>query len=368
MTSRDRIKDILNFRLPDRVGITDSFWPETIERWHREGLPADKSPADYFGIEWECIYMDTSFQFEERLLEDYEEYMIRRNTDGMTAKFLKHRSTPPQFLDFVIKTKEDWMEHKSRLTANERRISMTSLYSFLGSYQPPVATWDETLERFELLKQKDKFIAICIYDPYESMWRRCGVEQSLMNMIKDPELVNDMFTTQTDLIINTSELMLSKGIRPDGVLLPGDIAYKNGLLFSPRLYQELLFPCHKKLCDFFHSHKMPVIYHSDGNIQKILPFLVQAGIRAIHPLESKAGMDVRLLKREYGNRLIFMGNIDVTKMSKSRKDIEEEVRSKLELAKKGGGYIYHSDHSVPPDVSLENYKHVLEMVIKYGKY
>ena len=44
------------------------------------------------------------------------------------------------------------------------------------------------------------------------------------------------------------------------------------------------------------------------------------------------------------------------------------MESKILIAKENGGYIYHSDHSVPPSVSFENYKYAIEMVEKYGKY
>ncbi|MCD6219136.1 hypothetical protein J7K43_01980 [Candidatus Calescamantes bacterium] len=78
--------------------------------------------------------------------------------------------------------------------------------------------------------------------------------------------------------------------------------------------------------------------------------------------------DVRKLKKIYGKDLVFVGNIDVRKLSGTKEEIEEEVRSKILIAKENGGYIYHSDHSVPPSVNFENYKYAIEMVKKYGKY
>ena len=63
-----------------------------------------------------------------------------------------------------------------------------------------------------------------------------------------------------------------------------------------------------------------------------------------------------------------MGNIDVQKMSGSATEIEEEVRSKLAVAMKGGGYIYHSDHSVPPTVSFEDYCRLMSLLDRYGSY
>jgi len=74
------------------------------------------------------------------------------------------------------------------------------------------------------------------------------------------------------------------------------------------------------------------------------------------------------LKKEYGDVLAFMGGIDVRKMAHPDPAvIEEEIRSKITFAKKGGGYIYHSDHSVPDDVSFERFKFIRELVLKYGQ-
>ena len=64
-----------------------------------------------------------------------------------------------------------------------------------------------------------------------------------------------------------------------------------------------------------------------------------------------------------------MGNIDVTVLSTGdRERIEEEVGGKISMAKRGGGYIYHSDHSVPPGVTWETYRFVMELVEEYGAY
>ena len=93
-----------------------------------------------------------------------------------------------------------------------------------------------------------------------------------------------------------------------------------------------------------------------------------AGVQVLQPMEAKSHLDVRELKAEYGRDLVFFGNIDVRKMSASQAELEEEVRSKLEVAMRGGGYIYHSDHSVPPTVSFENYVFLMELLDRYGHY
>ena len=89
----------------------------------------------------------------------------------------------------------------------------------------------------------------------------------------------------------------------------------------------------------------------------------------LNPLEAKAGMDLIQLKKQYGNNLAFMGGIDVQAMAAADpKVIEEEISAKIPIAMEGGGYIYHSDHSVPNDVSFNQYKRVMDLVLKYGAY
>ena len=80
-------------------------------------------------------------------------------------------------------------------------------------------------------------------------------------------------------------------------------------------------------------------------------------------------MDVRELKKEFGSKIAFMGGIDHQLMAASDPHlIEEEIKSKFAVAKEGGGYIYHSDHSIPHMVSFQQFQHVMELVEKHGKY
>jgi uroporphyrinogen decarboxylase len=89
----------------------------------------------------------------------------------------------------------------------------------------------------------------------------------------------------------------------------------------------------------------------------------------LQPLEVKAGMDLVKLKRMWGDRLSFMGGIDVRAMADPDPAvIEREIAEKVSVAKAGGGYVYHSDHSVPDNVSFEQYQRVIELVRRYGSY
>ena len=111
------------------------------------------------------------------------------------------------------------------------------------------------------------------------------------------------------------------------------------------------------------------ILHSCGNVREIVPDMIEAGLDCLQPLEVKAGMDVLEIKKSFHGKLSMMGGIDVRKMALDDPGpIEEEIRTKVGFAKQGGGYIYHSDHSVPDNVSFANYQRVIELVLRYGTY
>jgi uroporphyrinogen decarboxylase len=135
------------------------------------------------------------------------------------------------------------------------------------------------------------------------------------------------------------------------------------------MYKELIWPHDKRVCSFFAARNMPVILHTCGRVTALIPQLIEAGYACLQPLEVKAGMDLVALKKEYGQDLAFMGGIDVRAMSDSDpRAIEHEIATKIPAAMRGGGYIYHSDHSVPDTVSLERYRYVMELVRRHGLY
>ena len=128
----------------------------------------------------------------------------------------------------------------------------------------------------------------------------------------------------------------------------------------------------RRVADFVRQARpwdMPVILHTDGDVRKLIPGLIAAGIDCLQPCEAKAGMDLVELKANWGDKLAFMGGIDVRAMADPDPAvIEREISRKLPVAKQGGGYIYHADHSVPDNVSFEQYQRVMELVREYGGY
>lgn len=352
MTSRERITLALQHKEADRVAIQDSPWATTIRRWHKEGLPPGESPTSFFKYEIAGISADLSLRLPTETVEDTDDYTIVRNANGVLHKNWKHTTSTPELLGFTINSRKAWEEHKHRLKYDESRVN-----------------WNHTLAAYENARKGGYYITYSGAIGYDKWGNIIGPETFLPAMLIEPEWPKDVYMTDAELHIATAEEMIARGIEFDGAFLYDDLGYRNGTFFSPETYREQLFPAHKRLFEFFNSKGMPVILHSCGCVKDFIPDFIRAGLTCLQPLETKAGMNLVELKKQYGDKLAFMGGIDVRAMSaEDPAVIEEEIRTKAGFAKQGGGYIYHSDHSVPDDVSFEQYKRVIELVHKYGKY
>ncbi len=352
MTSRERFLAVLQHEEPDRVPIHDSPWATTIARWHEEGLPEDQSPHQCFGYELSGYAPDLSLRFAHETIEETDEYTITRNANGALRKSWRHATSTPECIDFVIRTRADWEEHKHRMAMSRDRINFEAALKAQAAARAKGEFW--------------VYRGVMGYDKTQGI---VGSENLLMSMIEDPGWVAEMFMAGADLICETAEEMIGGGLEFDGAYLCDDMGYRNGMLFSPRTYREVLFPAHKRVCDFFNGRGLPVILHTCGCVNEVVPDLIEVGFACLQPLEVKAGMDLVQLKRDFGDRLAFMGGIDVRLMAEGDPEkLEQEIESKIPFARQGGGYIYHSDHSVPDNVSFESYKLVMELVAKHGKY
>ncbi|MFZ1946664.1 MAG: uroporphyrinogen decarboxylase family protein [bacterium] len=355
MTSRERVSAVLSGRLPDRVPMHDGYWDEALARWQGEGLPPDVAGDrdklwEHFGMEIRQISVDPSFLLEEKVIGEDERYVSKQTSDGAVLKYIKGKTSTPGLVSFKVSGRDAWEELKPRLLSTEGRLPQ------------------DLAERYRWYRDRDRFVVVCLHDPMEASWSKLGPAYLLESMKLEPDLVADVFKTVTDMNLAVCEDLLGRGYAVDGGWIWGDIAYSRGTFFSPRMYREVLWPYHKRLVGFFTQRGLPVVYHSDGDMRAVMDLLVEAGITCLQPLEAKAGMDVLDLKRKYGSRLTFMGNVDFEAIARGDREAEEEIRVKVGLGKQGGGYIYHSDHSVPPKVSLEQYKRVLALVRRYGQY
>jgi uroporphyrinogen decarboxylase len=352
MHGQERIRRLIAHQPADRVGIFDSFWWETEHEFHQQGMPDGVAAEDYFELDAGMFWFDQSFRLSRRVLEEHQDHRVVTDEWGTRHREFTNHQTTPGLIDFAVKDRESWAALKPNLIYDSTRLDWPALRARYGS-----------------LRDRGRYVMLSVLDPFEATWHKVGPEQQLMLLALDPDFLRDMYESDTALLEAAWEDLSARGLQPDALWIFGDIAYNKGLLFSPKHYRQVLMPYHCRLCDLAHRHGCQVIYHSDGDVSQAIPLLIEAGIDCLHPLEVKAGMDVLALKRDWGDRLAFMGNIDARLFqANDLAGLEVEIQTKIPPAMRGGGYIYHSDHSVPPGTQLDTYRCALDLVRRYGRY
>ena len=353
LNSQERVKTAIRHQEPDRVPMHDGFWQATIDRWRDEGLPANMEPTEYFDFDFVSLGgFDLSPGFAVKVLREDTEYIVETDEWGGIRRNHKDRATTPEIIDSPIKSKDDWFKMKPRLKAGKQRVN-----------------WPEIRKQYQNARAREKYVVMAHACGYDLLQYFMTSEQLLLTMAEDPAWVKDMVDTLSVLITETLAMMYDDGVHFDALWVCNDMGYRNGCLFSPQMYRDILAPSDRLRNQWCHEHNLQTILHSCGRVKELIGDLVDAGFDCLQALEAKAGMDVRELKATFGNQIAFFGNINVMLMEDPDDNkIENEIREKLAVAMPGGGYLFSSDHSIPKDVSFQKYQYIVECVRRYGRY
>lgn len=352
MTSWERFKRMYEHQEADRIPIIDEPWSGTLRRWHREGMPEGMDWCDYFDVDkLGIINIDISPRMPEITLEETDRYYIRTSPWGVTMKHFKEEDSTPEFLDFTITTQEAWDQAKKQMTLEDDRIP-----------------WEMLRQNYDKWRAEGRWIRAVFWFGFDvtHSWMM-GTENTLVAMMEEPELVEDMFDTYLSRCETLFSRVWDAGYHFDEIFWYDDMGYKGTTFFSPNMYRSMLQPYHKRAVDWAHNRGIYAQLHSCGDVMTLLPDIVATGVDALNPLEVKAGMDAFKIKKEYGDRLVLHGGINAV-LWNDKDAILEEIDRKVPVLKENGGFIFSSDHSIPNSVSLENMKAIVEEVKRVGRY
>lgn len=339
-------------READRIPIIDGPWAATIERWRSEGMPENVDWVDYFGLDHVAgIGVDISPRYPVKVLEETEEYVVTTSSYGVTMRTWKHAGGVPEFLDFTITDPDKWQAAKERMTPTSDRIP-----------------WDHLKKHYPRWHEQGAWIEGHLWFGFDitHSWT-VGTERVLTALVEQPEWMADMFGHFLDVNLALLDQVWDAGYTFDAVTWPDDMGYKHSQFFSLATYRRLLKPVHKRAVDWAHAKCVKAELHSCGDVNPFVPELVEIGIDALNPLEVKAGMDPVALKRLYGDRLVLHGGVNAV-LWDDLGAIEEEMRRVVPILKEGGGYVFSSDHSIPSSVSLDDFRHIVELAKQLGSY
>lgn len=149
-----------------------------------------------------------------------------------------------------------------------------------------------------------------------------------------------------------------------------DIAYKEALMFSPKFLRETFILCLRRTVEPLKEAGIKVIFHSDGYLMDIIPDLIEAGIDGLNPIEPMASMDIGLVKKKYGDKLVLAGNVDCSQVLPlgAVEEVREATKECIRKASTGGGHFIGSSSEVTPATPVENILAFYETCRTYGRY
>ncbi len=191
-----------------------------------------------------------------------------------------------------------------------------------------------------------------------------GIEHFSLMLYENPNFVLKLMDRFIDWACKAVPKINDLGF--DFLIVPEDLAWKQGPMFSPKMIRELFLPRMKRVAERI---KIPWIYHSDGNLLPILDDLLTLGMNGLANIEPNA-MDIVELKKNYGHRVCLVGNIDLhyTLTRGTPEETEAEVKKRIQEVGRGGGYILASSNSLAGYCKPENVLAMNRALLKYGKY
>lgn len=357
LTGKERIGNILRRKPVDRIGLFEHFWSDTHKVWTQNGwIKPGESFEDHFNYDLQLHWafnMVADLDFEPVTLEETEETILQRDGNGALLRHHKLHDSTPEHVDFAVKERKAWEDLiKPKLVADTRRIDF--------------AGFRQTKQHAE---EKQRFFCWSGINVFELMHPVCGHEYMLMGMALDPAWIKDMVDTYSRLTIELMEILFAAEGYPDGIWFYEDMGYKQHPFMSPRMYREIILPGHIRTVQWAKSRGLPVIMHSCGYVEPLVPGMIEAGVDCLQVIEVKAGMDLLKLHRDFGDRLSFMGGIDVRVLyNNDKSEIDAELERKIPVVKGNYGYVLHSDHSIPSNVTHDTYRYFIDRGLSLGAY
>ena len=354
MNQRERYINCLTFQKVDRIPNMElGVWPETIERWHGEGLAWWVNDlfqlSDHFGMDksFNCDWMHVNNcvwpEQKLRPIEDGGEWEILEDDIGTRMKKGKKNASIPQYLRFPVSNASEYLKLVPNLDpATPER------------YAPD---YDHDVRGREI---RGEVRGVNFHGLFGFPRDLMGLEGYCVALYDDMELVERILDDRVDMAKRLYTRAFAKR-DIDYVQIWEDMAYKTAPLISPGFIGTLMVERYKQITDTFRAGGVRLIMMDcDGCVDKIVPFIRPSGIDGIYPCEIAAGSDPLFLRRKAPD-VSLLGGVDKRALSAGGKDgVKSELR-RLQPLIREGAFIPMIDHFIPPDISYDTFCYYMEL-------
>ncbi|GAB4434721.1 MAG: uroporphyrinogen decarboxylase family protein [Anaerolineae bacterium] len=233
----------------------------------------------------------------------------------------------------------------------------------------PNTPWRATYARAAVAEAAGEIAVVGgIRGPFASAWMLMGLARMSFALFDEPALLDDIFKTTAEFWTQVGLQLIEAGV--DAVVIHDDLGSNTATFFAPDDLRRTHLPHLRRQVQTLADTGTPIIFHSCGNINAVLPDLVATGICGLNNLQRAARMKIEQVKADYGPNLCLIGNVDATALmpTATPAEVEQAVRDCLHIGAPGGGYVLATDHSFHDGIPLANVYAFIEAGRKYGIY
>ncbi len=339
MTSRERVRAVLEHKEPDRFPVSFELCSAVKTRLLKEyNLDSTDRLIEKFDVD--IVYVAPKYIGPK--LKDYI------NDDGkrVTSSYWGYEET-------YVQTAID----SYPATSYYPLAGVTTLEQ-LAEYTFPSADWfDYSQIEASCDKYKDKAIIIGHEGPFHMATYLMSMEEFLVLMVEEPEvalkILEGMNTFEMEYYRRTLEAANGK---VDILRTHDDYGTQISLLFSTEMFRNFITENTKKLVDLAHSYNAFFMQHSCGAVEPLIEEFINCGVDCLDPIQKVAGMEIENLQAKYGGRIVFHGGIDTQELlpNGTASDVRQEVERFFRVLGKQNGYILMASQSYQSDVPTEN--------------
>jgi uroporphyrinogen decarboxylase len=201
---------------------------------------------------------------------------------------------------------------------------------------------------------------------WETSWYMRGMENLMCDMMSGDPMAEALLDRVTDISVKRAESFARAGA--DALFLGDDVGMQHTIMMSEGLYDEWLKPRLKKVIDAARAIKPDILvfYHSCGHVTELIPYLIEAGVDVLNPVQPEC-MDFAEIHRRFGDALSFHGTIGTQSVMPfgTPEEVRRKVFENLDIAGEQGGLYVCPTHLLEPEVPVENVVAYVQACIDY---